>query len=85
MYKISYSKQALKDFRKLPRSTAVLIRAKIMDLAVDPYRPGLDVKKLHGRKGYRLRVVDWRVLYKIVNEEITILVLKIAQRDEVYR
>jgi len=34
---------------------------------------------------YRLRVGDWRIIYAIQNEELIILVIKIAPRGEVYQ
>jgi len=47
--------------------------------------PNLNASKLQNRSGYRLRIGDWRVIYEMQNNELVILVLKIAQRGEVYR
>ena len=47
--------------------------------------PGPNAMKLQNRSGYRLRISDWRVIYEIRNDDLVILVLKIAQRGEVYR
>jgi len=41
-----FSSQAVKTIQRLPRNTAVLIRKKIDLLAVDPFNPILDAKKL---------------------------------------
>jgi mRNA interferase RelE/StbE len=64
---------------------AVLVRQKLEQLVVDPYAPNMNAMKLQNRSGYRLRIGDWRVIYEIQNDELVILVLKIAQRGEVYR
>lgn len=85
MYKITYSKQATKSLLKMPRNTANLIRKKLDKVAKDPFAPIPNANKLQGRFGYRLRVGDWRVIYEINNDEVVILVLKIAPRGEVYR
>lgn len=69
----------------MPRQTANVIREKLAQLVVDPYTPDLDIKKLHGRAGYRLRVGDWWVIYEIDAAEVVILVMKIAPRGEVYK
>lgn len=61
------------------------IREKLEGIATDPYAEHPNAKKLQGREGYRLRVGDWRVIYEIQNDQLVILVLKVAPRGEVYR
>jgi len=70
---------------RMPRSTAKLIREKLEMIAADPYADHPNAKKLQGREGYRLRVGDWRVIYKIQSEQLLIMVLKVASRGEVYK
>ena len=70
---------------KIPRNTAQLIREKVEQVAVDPFASIANAKKLQGRSGYRLRVGDWRVIYEINQDEVVIIVMKIAPRAEVYR
>jgi len=84
VHKIIFAKEAQKTLLRLPKSTAVLVRQKLEQLAVDPYAPNPNAKKLQNRSGYRLRIGEWRVIYEIQNDELIILVLKIAQRGEVY-
>ena len=69
----------------MPRNMAKLIREKLEMIAADPYADHPNAKKLQGREGYRLRVGDWRVIYTIQNEQLLIIVLKVALRGEVYR
>ncbi len=85
MYKIFFTKQCHKTVRKIPRKTASLIREKLAQIAVDPYAAHNNVTKLQNRPGYRLRVGDYRVIYEINNNQLIILVLKIAPRGEIYR
>lgn len=85
MYRIVFAKEAQKTLLRLPKDMTILIRDKLEQLAIDPYAPNTNTKKLQNRSGYRLRVGDWRVIYEIQNNELAILVLKIAQRGEIYR
>ena len=85
MYKIIFKKEAAKSLDKLQRNVAKLIRKKLMAVAANPYAEHPNVRKLQGRDGYRLRVGDWRVIYEIQNDQMVILVLRIAPRGEVYR
>jgi len=85
VYKIIIKKEAAKSLSRLPRNVAKTIREKLEAIAVDPYAEHPNAKKLQGREGYRLRVGDWRVIYEIQNDQLVILVLKVAPRGEVYR
>jgi mRNA interferase RelE/StbE len=85
VYKILFAKEAQKTLLRLPKNTSALIRQKLEQLAADPYAPNMNALKLQNRTGYRLRIGDWRVIYEIQNNELVVLVLKIAQRGEVYR
>lgn len=85
MYKIIFKKEAAKSLNRLPRNVAKTIHEKIEAIAADPYAEHPNAKKLQGREGYRLRVGEWRVIYEIQNEQLVILVLRIAPRGEAYR
>ncbi|EDN68899.1 Plasmid stabilization system [Beggiatoa sp. PS] len=85
MYTLSFTPIAIKVLRKIPKNTATLIRDKLDILAQDPYAPNPNVKKLQGRPGYRLRVGDWRVFYRLHNEQLEIIIMKIAPRGGAYK
>ncbi len=84
MYKVVYLDQVEEDFKKLDKSTAKKILARVETyLAKDPQGLG---KPLKGEfQGYsRYRWGDYRVIYKISEAEILIIVLRISHRKEVY-
>jgi mRNA interferase RelE/StbE len=85
VYKIVFKKEAAKSLNKLPRNAAKTIREKLEVIAANPYPEHPIAKKLQGREGYRLRVGGWRVLYEIQNDQLVILVLRVASRGEVYK
>jgi mRNA interferase RelE/StbE len=85
MYRISYTKEAEKSLLRIPRNTAKLIREKLEVIAANPYGDHPNARKLQGREGFRLRVGDWRVVYKVQNAQLVIVVLKVASRGEVYK
>lgn len=41
--------------------------------------------KLRGREGYRIRVGDYRILYTFDGKVMTVLIIKIGHRKDVYR
>ena len=69
--------------RALLRSNKrVLIRQKIDELAADPLSQSANVKRLQGRPEYRLRVQDWRIIFRI--EESVLWIDDIAPRGSAY-
>ncbi|MGA0557011.1 type II toxin-antitoxin system RelE family toxin [Larkinella sp. VNQ87] len=41
-------------------------------------------KKLKGRKGYRIRVGDYRVVYEINDGILVVLIIDVGHRREIY-
>ena len=85
MYRIEYTKTALKELKKLPRDLSKRIQAKLELVAFDPYGHHFMVKKLQGMEGYRLRIGDWRVIYSIQDDKLILLVIKLGSRGSVYQ
>jgi mRNA interferase RelE/StbE len=82
-YSIEFRPQALRALRKLNSRDQARIRGAIILLSQDPRPPGS--RKLQGRDGYRVRAGDFRVIYAIEDSLLTILVVAIGHRREVYR
>ena len=85
MYKISFTKQAYKALRRMPKNISRLIREKLEQIAADPRAQHNNVTKLQDRPGYRLRVGDWRVIYELQDDQLVVLILRIGPRGEIYR
>ena len=67
----------------MPRNVADRIREKIGDYAADPASQANNVARLRGLDGIlRLRVGDWRVLFR---DEDRIMVINVAPRGGAYR
>ena len=74
-----------KKISVLQRAERERIQAAINSLADWPNVSGLDVKPLKGRPEWRLRIGNWRVLFKVDNEKIIIKVVRLAPRGDVYK
>lgn len=85
-YSIEFVKTARKVYLKLPDKIRKPIYEKLIKLAHSPFASYHDVKPLQGAKGsYRLRVGDWRIIYRLHNDIFVIEVIKIGHRKEVYQ
>jgi len=81
-YRVILPKSVQKELDRLPEEAGWRILARLAQLETNP-RP-TDVKKLKGRKAWRIRVGDYRVIYEIHDRQLQILVITIGHRREVY-
>ena len=82
-YKLKFATSVKKDLRKIPNDDVSKILKLINSLLDDAYPK--NVKKLSHQNKYRLRYRNYRILYKIINNELIIYVLKISHRKDVYK
>jgi mRNA interferase RelE/StbE len=73
---------AAKQLAKLEKVIARRIGQAITALGDNPRPPGS--KKLTGVDSWRIRVGDWRVIYQIQDDRLTVLVVRIGYRRDVY-
>ena len=85
MWSVTYSTDAFKTLSRMDQTIAKRIRAKILAVARNPNAPNNSVKKLTGVGGYRLRVGDWRVIYTLKHQTLTVIVVRVGHRSEVYK
>jgi mRNA interferase RelE/StbE len=82
-YQIVVLPAAEKSLSKLPKRMQVRIQGVITTLASNPVPPVS--KKLVGRDSYRLRVSDYRIVYSIHENILTVKIISIGHRREIYR
>jgi mRNA interferase RelE/StbE len=83
-YKLEIKAAARKDLARLQPSTATRIAEAIEGLADEPYPVGF--RKLKGFEyRYRIRVGDYRVIYEIRNSILTVIIIRIGHRKDIYR
>lgn len=82
MYAIRYKPRVQREIRSLGRDAAVRLLAQIDDLGEEPRPAGS--RKLSGprRDLYRIRVGRYRVVYEIRDDQLIILIVRVAKRDE---
>lgn len=84
MYELEFTKIAFKSLNKIPKFYRDLIIEKLEILRINPYE-AQNVKNLKGKNDcYRLRVADYRVIFKILNKELVILIVELDHRKNIY-
>jgi mRNA interferase RelE/StbE len=83
-YKIEIKESALKSLVEMPARQQLRIKRKIDVLAENPCPPGH--RKIKGEEHtYRIRVGDYRVVYRVFETTVVIMILRIGHRKDVYR
>ncbi len=83
-FHIYLTRRAEKDLKRISPEVRKRIEEKIRELALDPLPRG--VAKLAGLKdAYRVRIGDYRILYRVYWEEKIVVVFRIALRKGAYK
>jgi mRNA interferase RelE/StbE len=81
-YTVSLTTRALRLLRKLPAPQRLALGRVITALANDPRPAGVG----RGPDGtYKVRVGDYRILYDVEDNLMTVLVVKVGHRSDVYK
>src|SRR3989344_5183444 len=82
IYKVLFSEQARDFFKKLDNSVKQIVAKKINQLSQDPKLGKPMTGELAG--SWSLRTDKYRILYKIIHQELLILVVEMRHRKNVY-
>jgi mRNA interferase RelE/StbE len=83
VYKIYFKASVEKDFKKILKKDTKKILQRIDSLTIKP-RP-INCEKLSDRERYRIRQGRYRIIYSIQDNELTVWVVKIGHRKDIYR
>jgi mRNA interferase RelE/StbE len=82
-YEILFKESVWKDLKKIPKCELKKILSRVEKLGNDP-RP-MGCEKLTGEELYRIRQGNYRIVYSIQDNELTVWVIKVGHRKDVYR
>ncbi|MCH8091443.1 MAG: type II toxin-antitoxin system RelE/ParE family toxin [Proteobacteria bacterium] len=85
MFKITYSRQAIKGMMRLQPARRQAVIKRINAIAASPFTQYPNVARLAASQAYRLRVGDWRVIYEVDRKTKVMHVVIIAPRGRAYR
>jgi mRNA interferase RelE/StbE len=83
-FNIRIKPSAVKELEAIPqKKDRQKIAARIQALADDPRPHGC--QKLSGQERYRIRQGWYRIIYAIDDQQVTVFVIKIGHRKDIYR
>jgi len=83
VYKVHFKASVETDLSTIPKKDLQKILHRIEALAEDPRPQGHE--KLTGQERYRIRQGRYRIVYSIQDKELTVWVVKVTHRKDVYR
>jgi len=83
VYKVYFKESVEKDLNKIPKKDLRKILQRIKMLEDNPRPPGSE--KLTGQERYRVRQGQYRIVYSIQDDELTVWIVKVGHRKQVYR
>ncbi|MHB8085087.1 MAG: type II toxin-antitoxin system RelE family toxin [Dehalococcoidia bacterium] len=82
-YKVYFKASVEKDLRAFPKRDLKKILNRIFALSKDPRPVGCE--KLTGQERYRIRQGRYRIVYSIQDDQLTVWVVKVGHRKDIYR
>ncbi len=82
-YKLVFKQSVSKALRALPKRDIARILKCIQSIAEGPRPRGCE--KLSGQDRYRVRQGVYHIIYEIQDDVLTVVVVKVGHRREVYR
>ncbi|MDG5790148.1 type II toxin-antitoxin system RelE/ParE family toxin [Evansella sp. AB-P1] len=85
-YKVKIRKPAAKYYQKLSPKLKEKVKEVINQLSVNPYSIP-NVKPLEGSShdDYRIRLGSLRILYRVHNDQLLIIIIDIGPRGDIYK
>ena len=85
-YRVEYTKTAVKQLKKMDKKIAALILSYLEEKLVDCENPRLFGKALQGNLDdkWRYRVGEYRILAKIEDDAVVIVIVEIGHRKMIY-
>lgn len=82
MYQLRIEKSVQKTLEKIDEPYYSKIKTAILNLAYNPRPQGY--KKLKGRDGFRIKVAHYRIIYDIFDNILSVDVIDLGHRKDIY-
>lgn len=83
MYSIQILPPAGKDLDGFEEKLFTALKGKVQELRINPRPSGCE--KLTAEEGYRIRIRDIRIIYRVEDKTKTVFIYRVRHRREVYR
>ena len=85
MYQIRMTEKVVKTLNSIPKVDVDRFMRKLAIIAQNPYADLSFVKRLKNSQNFRFRFGDYRGVYNVIDNILTITVIDVAHRKDIYR
>ena len=82
-YKLKFLPSALKEWKKLDNTIQTQFKKKLKERLQLPHVPNSQLSNFENHYKIKLRTSGYRLVYEVVDKEITILVISIGKREKI--
>jgi mRNA interferase RelE/StbE len=82
-YSLRIKKSAAKALKRSPKKDRIRLIEAIDRLSEEPHAGGVLKGEFSGLR--RLRVGSYRIIYEVIDDQLVVLVIRVAHRKDVYR
>lgn len=83
IYSVLIERRVIKQLKNLDKSSIPIIKDAIGQLANNPRPHGYI--KLKGEEAYRIRVGNFRIIYEINDKIVTVTIIAVGHRKNIYK
>lgn len=81
-YEIEFYEAALNEWKRLDSGVRAQLKKKLAKLVTEPHRPANRLRGLDGCYKIKLRTAGVRLIYKVEQGELIILIIAVGKRDK---
>lgn len=82
-YSLEFADSALKEWRALDNSVKALLKKRLEERLIQPRVPSAQLRGSTNRYKIKLRRIGYRLVYEVVDETVTVLVLGVGRRESI--
>ena len=84
-YELKFLPEALKEWKKLDKSVKEQFKKKLKERLKEPKVEADKLKGFEDVYKIKLKALGYRLAYQVKEQELIVLVLKVARRDKIYK
>ena len=81
-YKLKFLPSTLKEWKKLDNTIQAQFKKKLKERLLSPHVPNSQLSNFENHYKIKLRASGYRLVYEVVDKEISVLVIAIGKREK---